>query len=302
MTFRMKKKRIHIIINPASGTQEPILFLLNKAFRDKPINWSVSITQADQDAYTQACTYREERVDIIAAYGGDGTVVEVAKALYKSSIPLAILPGGSANVLAKDIGVPVNIEKAIESLLVRDDAVVKQVDMAEANKNPILLHVSVGIFADFIEQTSRDLKNILGIGAYGVTSLTLPQIANTASYTFTIDGVTYNKTGVGLHVANSGSLGFANLSFFSEIKMTDGKLDVIFVKDVTVSSFAEFVQNALGKNAKQNQIEHYQGKHIQLSAQADQTVAQDDRIRTDREIDVNVVPNALRVLVPFYNT
>lgn len=293
----MKEKRIHIIINPAAGVREPILFLLNKAFRDKPVRWSVSLTHNDGDAYSQAAEKRDE-VDVIAVYGGDGTVVEAAKALYKTDTPLAILPGGSANVIAKDIGIPLNIEQAISDLLVTAKGNIKKVDMAEVNGEPIFLHVSIGLFADFVKETSRELKNILGQAAYGVTTLRLPQLSTQSKYTFTIDGREYERKGVGLHVANSGNLGFTNLSFFPTMSITDGKLDLIFVKQVTVATVGEFVQNVLGSSPKHDQIEYYQGSHIQLKALENQTVSWDDHIREERQLDVHISPQALGVIVP----
>lgn len=108
----MKFKKIHIIINPASGQDEPILSYLNTAFRDSGIEWDVSITKQDNDA-TKFAHQWLGKVDVIGIYGGDGSIAEVAQVLRGKNTPLAIIPGGTANVMAKELGIPLNTSEAM---------------------------------------------------------------------------------------------------------------------------------------------------------------------------------------------
>ena len=67
-------KRIHVVINPAAGKNEPILNTLNSVFRDYALKWDVSITQSNDEGQRQAREAVEGGADLVVAYGGDGTI------------------------------------------------------------------------------------------------------------------------------------------------------------------------------------------------------------------------------------
>ena len=73
--------RIHVVINPGSGKPKPLLNILNAVFRPRDIEWEISLTQKSGDAERFARQAAENGAGIVAAYGGDGTVMEVARGL-----------------------------------------------------------------------------------------------------------------------------------------------------------------------------------------------------------------------------
>ena len=87
-------KRIQVVINPASGQPQAILNTLNKVFHEYEVDWDMSITQASGDARRFAEEAAAEGADVVAAYGGDGSIMEVAQGLMGTEVPLAVLPGG----------------------------------------------------------------------------------------------------------------------------------------------------------------------------------------------------------------
>ena len=93
-------KRIQVVINPASGQPQAILNTLNKVFRENEVEWDISITQASGDARRFAENAAAAGADVVAAYGGDGSVMEVAQGLMGTNVPVAILPGGTANLMS----------------------------------------------------------------------------------------------------------------------------------------------------------------------------------------------------------
>jgi diacylglycerol kinase family enzyme len=107
-------KYIHVVINPASGQDQPILNTLNDVFQVFDVDWGVSVTRKSGDAQRFAETAVAEGADVVAAYGGDGTVMEVAQSLIGSDVPLAILPGGTGNLMSVELGIPKNLAKAAE--------------------------------------------------------------------------------------------------------------------------------------------------------------------------------------------
>jgi diacylglycerol kinase family enzyme len=91
-------KRIHVIINPASGKDEPVLSVLNTVFIEANVEWDAYVTKKDDEIREVTKRYAGQHgIDAILAYGGDDTVAEVAAGLIGTNIPLGILPGGTAN-------------------------------------------------------------------------------------------------------------------------------------------------------------------------------------------------------------
>src|SRR4051794_19444696 len=104
---------VFVIINPASGQDRPILGILNRVFHAAGINWEVGLTKQSGDALRMAREAVIAGADVVAVYGGDGTVMEVATGLSGSDVPLAIFPGGTANVMAVELGIPGALEEAV---------------------------------------------------------------------------------------------------------------------------------------------------------------------------------------------
>ena len=91
-------RKIAVIVNPGSGQPSPILHTLNSVFRSAGVEWEIYLTHRSGDAERFAHEAVEKGVDAVAAFGGDGTVMEVARGVMRSQIPMAILPGGTANL------------------------------------------------------------------------------------------------------------------------------------------------------------------------------------------------------------
>src|SRR5450432_3256127 len=141
-------KKIHIIINPAAGADEPILSYLNRVFNGTDIVWDISVTHKEGEVFTVA-KQLIGKVDLIAVYGGDGSVMEAARALHMSDMTLAIIPGGTANVMAKELDIPLDSIEAIR-LLTCEDHIVKKIDMGLVNGYPFLIRVNLGVLSDMI--------------------------------------------------------------------------------------------------------------------------------------------------------
>ena len=108
--------KVHVIINPASGPNRPILNTLNDVFRKHGVDWDVSITKRYGDATQQARDAIARGVDLVVGYGGDGTQHELANAVIGTGMPMGILPGGTGNGFAREIGIPKELDEAVELL------------------------------------------------------------------------------------------------------------------------------------------------------------------------------------------
>ncbi|MCK4897328.1 MAG: acylglycerol kinase family protein, partial [Anaerolineales bacterium] len=99
-------QRIHVIINPAAGQDEPILNTLNRVFHKYGVDWEVSITHRFGDAMRFAKQAVADGVELVVGYGGDGTQLEVLNGIMGSDTPMAILPGGTGNAMTFELNIP----------------------------------------------------------------------------------------------------------------------------------------------------------------------------------------------------
>ena len=115
-------RRVHVVVNPASGKDEPILNVLNDVFRQHDVDWDVSVTHKYGDAKAQARAAIADGVDLVVGYGGDGTQHEIANAVVAAAaetgrqVPMGILPGGTGNGFAREMGVPATLRDAVVAL------------------------------------------------------------------------------------------------------------------------------------------------------------------------------------------
>lgn len=306
---------IHVIINPAAGRDIPVLATINDVFQPAGIPWRVSITQKAGDAKAQAEAAVKDGVDVVAVYGGDGTVVEAASGLINSNVPLAILPGGTANVVAQEMTIPQNLAAACK-VATGQRTWIRQVDIGKANEVYFLLRVGLGTEARIIEGADREAKNRLGFLAYLWSAAQSLSAVEQATYHLMIDGNAIEVDGITCAIINSGNLGIGNLHIAQDVRMDDGLLDVIVVQNVNLPAIAELIGSVIGftpgtvipfeqQTPKSNKfvdldkyLLHWQGKCISVRATPPQIVQYDGELMPTKEVNCQVFPNALQVVVP----
>ncbi|MDF2430533.1 MAG: diacylglycerol kinase [Mucilaginibacter sp.] len=291
----MKFKSIHFILNPAAGSKEPILSHINTVFCDSGIQWDISLTKKDGDA-TKIAKLLKGKTDLIAVYGGDGSLTEVAAALYGSKMPMGIIPGGTANVMAKELGIPLATLEALGLLKNGRNKIVKM-DMGLLNGHPFMIRVNLGIMAEMVIDADRKLKDSLGQAAYGITAIQSLVKADSVNYNLLIDGQKVNEKGVALTVTNSGSLGIKNFDLLPGITVTDGLLDVILLNDSDIMSVLKVAGNTLLQNDSEV-LKHWKCKEVVISMDKAEPYICDDWESKAKILHIKVVPAALNVVAP----
>ncbi|MDP9079945.1 MAG: hypothetical protein M3O71_21165 [Bacteroidota bacterium] len=292
----MKFKHIHFIINPASGKEEPILSYIYRAFRDSRTDWDISLTKKDLGA-GEIARKLIGKTDLVVVYGGDGCVCAVAAALHGSKQPMAILPGGTANVMAGELGIPADTEAAL-ALLQKGKFKLKTVDMGLVNGEPFLLRVNLGIMADMIIDTGRDLKDEIGQLAYGVTAVKTVVQARPVNYVLRIDNQPkLTVSGVALTVTNSGQMGIGELALLPGVSITDGLLDIILMPDSALSSVLKVAGSTL-LGTESATLKHWRCREVVISLPEKQAFICDDTQRSAKILKITVIPGSIRMLIP----
>jgi diacylglycerol kinase (ATP) len=296
--FGMKYKHIHFIVNPAAGKRQAILPVINRVMNMEPIKWDISVITPRNSAHAIA-TKLINQTELIVVYGGDGSVCEVAGALRGTSTPMAILAGGTANVMAKELDIPDDPETGLR-LILSGQTEVKTIDMGMVNRRPFLLRVNLGIMADMVLQADDALKQQLGQLAYAFTTVKTIATAEPMTYYMTIDGQKVVEQGVSLTVTNCGGMGVGSLELQPGISMTDGLLDVLLLPD---NDFTTIMQLA-GSTILQDEtaaVKHWKCKQITITTTAIQHYICDDCEQTARRITIRVLPGAVNILTPKVN-
>ena len=109
-----------------------------------------------------------EKVDVVMASGGDGTVTACAEGVAGSGVPLAVLPAGTGNLLARNLGLPLALDEALAVALNGQD---RRLDVGNANGHPFVAMAGIGFDAMLLDSTSEPLKKRLGWVAYAVSAL-----------------------------------------------------------------------------------------------------------------------------------
>jgi YegS/Rv2252/BmrU family lipid kinase len=299
IAMEKKIKNIRIIINPAAGIGESILPIINASMKEAGIKWEASITHQAGDAIQFAKAAVKEGIDALAVYGGDGTLREAISGLIGSEIPLVILPGGSANVMATELGIPSDLKEAC-MLLSQDPLETKTIDVGQFNKRYFIVRISLGFEADVVKGADRQSKNKMGIFAYFLSAAAALKKTKRTVYHLKIDGQEHEVQGLTCIITNTGNLGFSNISFDKHIDVSDGLLDVIVVRKVNLSLFKLMVVTLLKRERPDNLelVEHWQGKDISVSSSPKQTVQCDGEVLEKIPLHIKIIPGAIKVLVP----
>jgi diacylglycerol kinase family enzyme len=148
---QQRKRRMLIVVNPYASTvsdrlRHLVVYALQGRYEVEAVD-----TQAKGHATELARQASSEGYDVVVAFGGDGTVNEAANGLLGSQTPLSCLPGGSANVFGKMLGIPGDLVEATEHLLaLADDWRMRRVDLGVVNGRRFTFASGLGLDASVV--------------------------------------------------------------------------------------------------------------------------------------------------------
>ena len=218
-------RRYPLIFNPKARSEKSgrvLKLLMNHAHR-----FAMHATSHAGEARDLAARFAAQGEPVVIAAGGDGTLNEVVGGLAGSSTVLGILPVGTMNVFAREIGIP--LDSLEHALAVIEHGCVREVDLFAANGTPFVQMAGVGFYAAAIEATTWKSKKMLGplaylLGAVKVLRQPLPQLEVICA-----DG--RHAQGVAVLVGN-GSLYGGQFKLFGQAHNRDSKLDVVVFKEI----------------------------------------------------------------------
>jgi diacylglycerol kinase (ATP) len=295
---RVQGRLLHVVINPVAGKGQPVLKVLNAAMQVAGVAWEVFVTKAAGDCHKFVKQAIEAGVDQVIVYGGDGTVMEAASALVGTDIPLAIIPGGTGNVMSAELRIPVDLVEAC-ALAVDPEANLRAIDLGRiGEKYTFMLRAGVGLEAAMVEGANRELKDRVGSLAYAISGLQALSDPPVARYRLELDGEEMFVEGLTCIVANSGNVGVPGMYLAPNIDVSDGMLDVIVVRSIDLPALASLLASVVGGMENPEKLAHWQAKEITLASDPVQKVQVDGEILCETPFTVQVVPQAVKMIVP----
>lgn len=283
-------RKLLFIANPLSGgiDKKDLLTRLEKKVRHP---YEVAFTERPGHATELA---RQTDADIVVAVGGDGTVNEVASGLIGTNKVLAIVPCGSGDGLALHLGISRNPRRAVKTL---NDGIITDMDCGLLDGKPFFCTAGVGLDADVAEKFGSAGRR--GLRSYISLAWNLWQHFHPETYTIGIDGGKIETPAVLITVGNANQWGNqARIASLASVQ--DGLLNLVIVKPFRTWEIPVLAAKLmLGRAHTSRRVRTFTGKHITIDRTSPGAAHFDgDPVRKGTHLELQVVPHAIRVLVP----
>jgi YegS/Rv2252/BmrU family lipid kinase len=179
-------------------------------------------TRPDDTGERLAAEAVRSGADLVLASGGDGTVAACVAGVAGSPVPLGVLPCGTGNLLARNLGLPLALDEALAVALTGPD---RRLDVGTANGRPFVVMAGIGFDAEMLDGTDERLKSWLGWGAYVLAALRQLRDRPVRMVVRADGGPPQRRWASGVIVGNVGSLQ-GNVRLLPDAVPDDGVLDV----------------------------------------------------------------------------
>ncbi len=302
-------RRAAIIINP---TKFDDLDAVKQQITQEStaLGWSEPLfieTTAEDTGQGQTREALERQVDLVCPLGGDGTVRAVAEVLVGTDTPLGLLPGGTGNLLARNLDLPVDdlgdaLRVALTGQNKRVDVGRLTIDQSGEHERPaqhiFLVMAGLGFDAAIMADAPEGLKAKVGPAAYvvsGARNLRGPQFRVRVRIDEHEEFTRRARTVV---IGNCGKL-LGGLVLMPDAEIDDGQLDTVILSPQGIVGWAAVAARIASKRRKGHErVDHYTSETVRIRADRPQEVQIDgDTLGKARAINVESVPGALVVRV-----
>lgn len=230
----------------------------------------------------------------IVAAGGDGTIHEVVNGIVGTDTTLGILPLGTMNVFANEIGLPTHdldfCWRVIQSNNTRD------VDLPMANKRSFVQLGGIGLDAQVVKETSETLRRNFGPVSYIIAAA---QIAARRPPHLSIESENASITEGSFVLMGNGRLYGGPFPFFKHAAIDDGVFDVVVFKRLGYLEIVKYLQDVVfSSEIRTPEVEYFQTRHLQVESLEEVPVELDGELVGSCPVEIVLHDRALRVLVP----
>ena len=288
--------RTLLIVNPAARRAATERDEAVRAFAAAGASCDVMATAKTGDAARLAREHAT-KYSMVFVLGGDGTAVEVIGALAGRGPAVGVLPGGTGNLLARALGIPMRVATAVPALLKGRE---RRFDLGRlADGRHFAIGLGVGVDEAMIAHASPELKKRIGFLAYFWSGTLAGLKVERIAYRLTTDGVVREGHAVGVLVANLGTVLGGLITLGKDIRPDDGILHVVIFAPRhlwdAIRVFARMLTGSVGNDAC---VSYVAGSTIRLETTPPRRAQADGELLGTTPIDITVRPGAARLLIP----
>jgi diacylglycerol kinase (ATP) len=290
--------KISIIVNPMAGGGRAYGAIQRCIGQGTFPDWEFEIltTHSPNHAGLLVRELLDRPPDLVAVCGGDGTVNEIASFVPNPPFPIAILPSGTANVLARELGLPLDPVRALPIALKR---IIRHVDLGfldSGKQRKFLFVAGVGLDAYAVSWVPSGLKKKLGMAAYAVAILECLRSYSFPEFQVVVGEKTLTATSC--LVCNAKSYG-GGLLFCPDAKMDDGWLDLLVLQGVHRLALARFLFQAwMGKPGTYEWVHRLRARSLRIEGTAKVLVQADGELAGGLPVDIGLAGARFPLIVP----
>jgi diacylglycerol kinase (ATP) len=236
----------------------------------------------------------EEGYEKIVAAGGDGTVNEIVNGIAGKNVSLGLLPLGTMNVFATELGLPANDLSRCWQIIQENRT--RPVDLASANGKHFVQLAGVGLDAQAVKETSRAFKRNFGPLSYLISAA---QISSRPPPLLRIESENAVTEEGSFVLVGNGRLYGGRLPFFKQATLDDGLLDVIVFKRLNYLDMIRYLQNVVfTSQITSPEVEYFQTDRLRVSSDESVPVEVDGELIGNCPVEFKIRSAGLRVLAP----
>ena len=285
-------RRIAVILNPAArGERAQRLRARIEALGEGAV---LQVTSCCGEAETLARAAVQEGFETIVAAGGDGTVNEVVNGIAGSTSALGLLPLGTMNVFATELGLPTRDLDACWEII--RDGQTRVVDLPNGNGKHFVQLAGVGLDAQVVKETSRASKKTLGPLSYLISAA---QIAARQPPRLQIESEDATTDEGSFVLVGNGRLYGGPFPFFKQAVIDDGLLDVLVFKRLNYLQMVRYLQDVIfSSQITSPEVDYFQTASLRVSSESAVPVELDGELIGNCPIKFQIQKQALRVCAP----
>jgi YegS/Rv2252/BmrU family lipid kinase len=296
------KSKAFVFLNPIAGTSEhaSVEERIRQVLTENQIPFHIHATSKGEDLHQCVKEALENDYQRFFALGGDGTVAGVASGLVDTSIPLTVIPTGTANVIARLLKIPFDKKNAFIWWL--QPSQVKKMDAMCINDRYHFLTVSAGASSQELNNVTREEKQKMGSLAYWIHGFQRLLRVKPYRFAYSIDEKEFDTQGIEWIAINGGYQQVFPMNFEPKFQIDDGKLTVCQIK---INNFGDYLQLAagliMGNPVDIPQTNCHDAYHtINLSSEPSVPVQADGELIGTTPVSITLRPQAVGFLAPVY--
>ena len=292
--------KILVVLNPVAGHADvdAVREVLARHLGASGIPYEVYETSGEECLADVVQPAIERGFDTFVAAGGDGTVSSLVDGLVHTEMPLGILPIGTVNVLARELGIPLDLDRA--ACLLAGEHALTSMDVGQVNGRYFALNASVGVSVSTMQSTKAQDKRRLGVWAYLLSGIKTLVGAQPHRFEIEVDGRVEHYRASEVMVANGGAIGDPVLRWGPDVHLDDGQLDLCVVRARSVLDYLVLAWRLFwGSQRRDRRLRCIRVRQsARVDAEKTMLVQADGDLVTRTPMRLSVLPQAVHVIVP----